>query len=59
MTVLSDKMFFKCNSCYLVNMSYINGIKGYSLFINGEELLISHPQKPKFLKAYQSFVQES
>ena len=56
-SLLSEKIFFKCNSCYLVNMSYVEGIKGYSLFVNGEELLISHPQKPKFLKAYQSFIQ--
>ena len=54
---LSKSNFFKCNSCYLVNMSYVTGIKGYSLFVRGEELLISHPQKPKFLKAYQTYIQ--
>lgn len=56
-SLLSKTIFFKCNSCYLVNMSYVTGIKGYSLFVNGEELLISHPQKPKFLKAFQAFIQ--
>ena len=39
---LTDKQFVRCNSCYLVNLQHIAGIKGYSLLLdNGEELKIS------------------
>ena len=56
-SLLSEKLFYKCNSCYLVNFSKIDCIKGYSVFINGNELLISHPQKSKFIKAFQIYIE--
>ena len=42
---LSDKAFVRSNSGYIVNLKYIDSIKGDSLFINGEELKISRSKK--------------
>lgn len=47
---LSDESFSLCNQCYLVNLSYVDGIKGNTLYIAGEELQISAPKRKEFLR---------
>ena len=42
--------FSLCNSCFLVNLDYVEKIDGYNVYVNGEELLISHPKRKTFLK---------
>lgn len=42
--------FSLCNSCFLVNLDYVERIDGYSVYVKGEELLISHPKRKTFLK---------
>ena len=54
---LTDKQFVRCNSCYLVNLQHIAGIKGYSLLLdNGEELKISQPRKKQVQQTYNEYL---
>lgn len=53
---LQEKGFVRCNSCFLVNLSYVKGIKGYTVFLNdGTELKISQPKKKSFAQAVKDF----
>ena len=48
--------FARCNSCYLVNLEYVSGVKGYTLYLkNGIELKISQPKKKSFLLALKEY----
>ena len=54
---LTNKQFVRCNSCYLVNLQHIAGIKGYSLLLdNGEELKISQPRKKQVQQTYNEYL---
>lgn len=46
---LSSCSFSLCNSCYLVNLRYVESIYGYIATVNGKELTISRPKKKQFL----------
>lgn len=48
--VLCKHGFSLCNSCFLVNLDYVEKIDKYSVYVKGEELLISHPKRKTFLK---------
>lgn len=48
--------FALCNQCYLVNLKYVDEIRDYTCFINGEELLISHPRKKEFLSKLNRYL---
>ncbi|MBO6284333.1 MAG: response regulator transcription factor [Pseudobutyrivibrio sp.] len=45
----TDK-FAKCNSCYLVNLRYVEGIKDDCVVISDELLKISRPRKKDFMQ---------
>lgn len=45
--------FFRCNYCYLVNLQYVNKIKGYDAYVQDKILQISQPRKKEF---YQAFI---
>ncbi len=47
---LDDKSFSLCNQCYLVNLRYVDGLKGNTLYIGKEELQISSPKRKEFLR---------
>ena len=54
---LTDKQFVRCNSCYLVNLQHIAGIKGYSLLLdNGEAVKISQPRKKQVQQTYNEYL---
>ena len=54
---LREKGFVRCTSCYLVNLEYVSGIKGYTLTLkNGTELKISQPKKKSFLLAFKEYL---
>ncbi len=55
---LSAFHFARCNSCYLVNLQYVSGIKGYTVFLKNCELKISQPRKKAFLQAFEQFLVE-
>ncbi len=46
---LKDSQFFLCNSCYLVNLNEVTGVKGEFVMIHQEELKISRPRKKVFM----------
>ncbi|MBR4208717.1 MAG: response regulator transcription factor [Lachnospiraceae bacterium] len=56
---LQSHGFARCNSCYLINLEYVQGIKGYTLTLkNGIALKISQPKKKSFLLALKEYTGE-
>lgn len=54
---LSTKNFMRCNSCYLVNPRFIEGVAGNSVFMRGgEELMISRQRKKPFMVALTAWL---
>jgi len=51
--------FFRCNNCYLVNLSYVSEVEKFDLtLVNGERLAISHPKRKAFMAALMSYLGE-
>ncbi len=48
--------FARCNNCYIVNLNYIQSIKGHSVFVDGTELSISQPRRRAFVQRYEEFM---
>lgn len=46
---LSGADFLRPHNCYLVNPKYIDWIRGYTVSVCGEELMISHPRRREFM----------
>jgi len=53
---LSEYNFFRCNSCYLINLAYVSQIKRNIVVIAGHELTISRPRHKDFLEALTKYV---
>lgn len=51
-----DKIFVRCNRCYLVNLQYLDGVKKENAIIHGTPLLISRPQRKQFLEDVSAFL---
>ena len=47
--------FVKCNSCYLVNLAYVDGVEGFDLLLKDHRLAISHPKKKDFMKTLNAY----
>lgn len=53
---LADHDFFRSNSCYLVNLAHVRGVRDQScVMTGGDELRISRPRKKPFMEALASF----
>lgn len=52
---LPDEMFAKCNSCYLINMSYIDKIDAEDCIIKDERLKISRNKRKDFLSSVAKY----
>ena len=52
---LGEFGFYRCNSCYLVNMRYVKRIQDYMVIVGDHELSISHPRKKDFLRALDEY----
>lgn len=53
---LSSSMFARCNSCYIVNLSYVSGVKGFDLELTtGEVLQISQSKRKQFVQALAKY----
>jgi len=50
------KNFIKCNSCYFVNPDYVEKVDGYTVYVGGDALAISHPRRTEFLKALNCYL---
>lgn len=53
---LEGESFFRCNNCYLVNLSHVEKIVGNDVVIAGETLQISRPKKKAFLAALTDYM---
>ena len=53
---LPEAHFARCNSCYLVNLKYVESIKEYMVDVGGEQLKISQPKKKDFMKALNNYI---
>ena len=53
---LRGQNFFRCNSCYVVNLAYVKGIKGYTVTVGEDELQISQPRKKALMGAWKEFI---
>lgn len=47
--------FASCNRCYLVNMWYMTGVKGFTVEVDGEQLQISHPKRKSFMREMSAY----
>lgn len=54
--ILPESNFARCNSCYLVNLRYVNSVKDFICFVDGEKLKISQPKKKSFMKALNDYI---
>lgn len=57
--MLPPKEFARCNSCYLVNLKFVMGVKNYTAIVAGEEIAISHAKKKDFLNAIAEYLEET
>jgi DNA-binding LytR/AlgR family response regulator len=53
---LNPDVFVRCNSCYLVNLRYVQAIKDFTVSVAGEDLQISHPKKKDFVSSLNEFL---
>lgn len=53
---LNGRMFVRCNSCYLVNLNYVQAVRGYKVVVYGDELQISRPRRKDFVQALNDFL---
>ena len=54
--LLMDKGFEKCNSCYLVNLRHVKGIKDNYALVGNEMLQISRARKKLFIQALAGYI---
>lgn len=53
---LNSPMFVRCNNCYLVNLNYVQAIRGYTAVVDGDELQISRPRRKAFVQALNDYL---
>ena len=53
---LDGATFVRCNSCYLVNLNYVQAIQGHTVLVDGEELQISRPKRKAFVQALNDYL---
>ncbi len=57
---LRTEHFFRCNKCYLVNLSVTRGFEhGYAILVDGTQLAVSQSKKRGFLEALTSYAGET
>ena len=52
---LSGMSFCRCNSCYLVNLRYVDSVVGNIVRVGGDELLMSRHKKKEFVEKYMKY----
>ncbi len=53
---LSPGLFSRCNSCYIVNLSFVSAMNGSDLVVNGERLHMSRDGKKQFLADMNAYL---
>lgn len=46
---LGEGRFSRCNACYLVNLNYVQAVRGNTVTVRGVELSVSRPRRKDFL----------
>jgi DNA-binding LytR/AlgR family response regulator len=57
--LLDDRRFFRCNKCYLVNISYIDSMVGNDLRIGGDVIQVSRSGKKPLLDVMNRYFSET
>lgn len=52
---LAGMNFCRCNSCYLVNLRYVDSIIGNTVRMGADELLMSRHKKKEFVEQYMKY----
>lgn len=55
-SLISDNLFVRCNTCFLVNLRFVDAIKDNCAVVGGENLLISYPRRVEFKKALTDYL---
>ena len=55
-SLISDKLFVRCNTCFLVNLRFVDAIKDNCAVVGGENLLISYPRRVELKKALTDYL---
>lgn len=53
---LAEHQFFRCNSCYLVNLAHVEQVEGSSVIVAGSKLSISRPRHKAFMAALTKYI---
>lgn len=54
--MLADFGFFRCNSCYLVNLRHVERIENGVAIVHGKPLAISRPRRKAFMEALTKYL---
>ncbi len=47
--------FVRCNSCYIVNLAFVDSVRGFTVTVDGRELTVSHLKKKEFMRALADY----
>lgn len=56
---LAGEPFVRCNSCYLVNLTRVQGIDGFTVIVGGDKLQISRAKRKAFLESLNLYLGEN
>ena len=56
---LKNDYFVRCNSCYLVNLRHVTGLKDDTVIVEGHSLKISRAKKKEFMNQLSIFYSEA
>lgn len=54
--LLAEYHFFRCNSCYLVNLAHVEEVEGSTVVVAGNRLTISRPRHKAFMAALTKYI---
>lgn len=55
-SALGAARFARCNSCYLVNLGFVDMVKEFVCYVGGDELQISQRKRKDFMKALNDYI---
>ncbi len=54
--ILENQGFYRCNSCYIINLEYVKEVKNSTVMVGEYELQVSRGRKKSFLEALTNYV---
>ena len=55
-SLLAEHSFFRCNSCYLINLAHVEQVDGSEVVVAGQRLTISRPRHKAFMAALTRYI---